>query len=262
MNTLQNTRPQLPVIPYKLGIIKQRFGLKLERSFDVQAGPMMDHPKGVTKGHTIIVPWSWFEYMRKLMTAQAWWWWKRPDMLMVNRRHKYDEMDPPELDECRFENISLPCNFIAIDQVTNTHGRVVGRSNNFDTRNLDPNKNNWFYEPYLFWKASMQNKEGVIRNVGRGLDVYTPVIRQQPEQWIFLNNVEFFPKLPFDVEYEGKIETVTGYCLLGASVLGHTETRDIPLRLCTKPGELIHPTDWKLNTKPVVVPTASSIKVT
>jgi len=251
MNTLQNRRPRLPLVPYKLGIIKQS-DKPTQRTFDPQTQPLMDYPKGRNKGHTYIVPLEWIEYMAKLMTPQAWNWWKKPDMMMVNRRHKYDEMDPPDSDECRFENIMLSCNFIAFDQMTDTHGRVVGRMNTYNTRNLNPLRNNWFYEPYLFWKASMHNQEGQVRNVGRGLDVYTPVIRQMPEQWALLDHVELFPKLPFDVEYEGKKETVTGYCLLGANVIGHAATRDIPLRLCTKPGELIHPTNWKLGTEPVI----------
>ena len=254
MTKIQSTRPRLrlPVIPYKLGIIKQRFDIATERSFDVQAGPLMDFPKGRTKGHTYTVPLEWIEYMQKLMTPDAWSWWKRPYMLMVNRRHKYDDLDPSDLDECQFENIMLPCNFIAIDQMTSTHGRVVGRMNTHDTRRLNPKKNNWFYEPYLFWKASMHNNEGLVRNVGLGFDVYTPVIRQRPEQWALLADIEFFPILPFAVEYEGRTEEVTGYCLLGASVLGHTATRDIPLRLCTKPREVIHPTIWHLDTLPVI----------
>lgn len=251
MNTLQNSLPRLPVVPYKLGIIKQS-DKPTQRSFDPQTQPLMDNPKGKNKGHTYVVPLKWIKYMAKLMTPQAWLWWKRPYAMMVNRRHKYDGMDPLDSDECRFENIMLPCNFIAFDQMTDTHGRVVGRMNTYDTTKLNPLRNNWFYEPYLFWKASMHSKEGVVRNVGRGLNVYTPVIRQKPEQWALLDYVELFPKLPFDVEYEGEKETVTGYCLLGANVIGHAATRDIPLRLCTKPDELIHPTTWKLDTEPVI----------
>jgi hypothetical protein len=252
MTIVQTTRPRLPVIPYKLGIIKQRFDMVFARSFDVQSGPLMDQPKGRNKGHTYIVPLPWIEYMQKLMTPQAWSWWKRPNMLMVNRRHKYDDLDPPDFDECRFENIMLPCNFIAFDYMTPTHGQVVGRMNTHNTKMLNPKINNWFYEPYLFWKASIHNEKGVIRNVGAGFDVYTPVIRQLPQQWALLEDIELFPKLPFIVEYEGRWEEVTGYCLLGACVLGHTATRDIPLRLCTKPQEVIHPTTWHLNTAPVV----------
>lgn len=252
MNYAIRPRPRLPVISYKLGIIKQRFDMPNIRSFDVQAGPLMDYPKGRNKGHTYIVPLAWIEYMKKLMTPQAWSWWKRPYMLMVNRRHRYDELDPPDLDECRFENIMLPCNFIAFDQMTSTHGRVVGRMNTDDPQKLHPKINNWFYQPYLFWKASMHNQEGMVRNVGKNFDVYTPVIRQLPEQWALLQDIELFPELPFAVEYEGRLEEVTGYCLLGANVLGHTETRDIPLRLCTRPRVIIHPTAWQLYTTPVI----------
>lgn len=246
------TQARLTVVPFKLGIIRQRFDIPIFRSFDPQYAPLMDEPRGRNKSSPIVVPVEWIRYMRSLMTAEAWSWWKRPFMLMVNRRHMFDDLDPPSDDECRFENIMLPCNFIAVDKVTYTHSRVVSRLNYHDTSQLDPRRNNWFFEPHLFWKASMHNAEGLVRNVGTGLDVYTPVIRQQPEQWALNAHIEFFPDPPFEVTYDGKRATVRGYCLLGASVFGSTDSQDIPLRLCVRPRVWIHPTEWKLETAPVI----------
>ena len=252
MTPLVEPSDRLPVIPYRLGIIKQKT-TPTDRTFDPQTQALMDNPIGVNKGHTYIVPLEWMNYMKRLMSDAAFRWWLYPDTMMVNRRHKYDGLEPPSDDECRFENISLPCNFIAFDQMTATHGRVVGRMNTHNTASLDPNKNNWYNEPHLFWKASMRNSEGDVRKVGSALDVYTPVIRQLPEQWANLGHIELFPPLPFFMEYEGIEEMVTGYCLQGASVYGHTLTRDIPLRLCRTSGELLHPIAWRLTTKPVPI---------
>lgn len=244
---------RLPVVPYRLAIIKQKVGEVLERTFDPQTNPTMNEPIGMNKGAPVIIPIEWIEWMRNLMDAKAHAWWIRPDMMMVNRRHKYDGLYPPSTDECRFENIMLPCNFVAIDQLTPTHARLVSRKTSDNPKLLDPKVNNWMNEPWLFWKGSAHNKEGKIIKVGTELDMFTPAIRSKPELWANRVHLEEFPELPFEVVYEGKAEIITGYCLQGASVYGHALTRDIPLRLARTAGELIHPTKWMLAEKPVPV---------
>ncbi len=246
-------KTRLPVITNRLGIVKQDLVTPLYRQWDVQAGSLMDNPKGTGKGHTYIVYWPWFEYAQRIMSKEAYNWWKREFMLVFNRNHRWDSSGGAiDSDWPRAENLCYPCNFLSFDKFTPTHARVVGHMNTLDTRILDPLKNNWYYEPHLFSKCTMHNLKGEVRNVGTSYHVYHPVIRGEPEQWAHRDRIEFFPNLPFTVIHKGKPTKVTGYCLRGANVWGHTEQEDIPLRMAHVPGELIHPyPEWKLYEKPV-----------
>lgn len=277
-----NVESRLPVIPYRLGIIKQDLQTTLERDWDVQARKMHDNSRTLTKGNTYLVNDDWVIYMKRIMTYEAWWWWIGEEfMLMINRTSKWGSGPPDE--EPKFECIGLPCNFIALDKFTTTHARVVAKDSvNYKAMQLlDHKKDNWFYKPTQYWKCTMHQLSGEVRLVGAALHVYTPVIRQQPEQWILYKDipvsgirqavnrlvgwfapsllgvpqysaVELFPELPMDVTYEGKRYTIAGYALLGASVYGHAAEMDVPLRLCRVPGELRHPCpEWKLSEKPV-----------
>jgi hypothetical protein len=250
--------PRLPVVPYQLAIITQLWEASEwdGRSQVVQACPLMDYPKGTLKGHTYLVSDDWVLYMRGLLGERAWKWWIQTDVrnyLMINRPSKWNF--DGTLDDPAFEDIALPNNFIALDAFTDTHARIVNRhSLNFEVRSLDPAKDNWFYKPWQFMMATTQ-KQTPPYEVGRIGDgsyfVYTPVIGSR-EQWIQNSRIEMFPPLPFDVEYQGKTYTITGYALLGASVYGHAADVDIPLRLVRKLGELIEPyPEWHLNTRPV-----------
>ncbi len=256
--TARPYKPRLPVIHYDLGIMTQLWQSSAwdDRSQVVQAGPLMDYPKGKLKGHTYLVSDAWVLYMKRLLAERAWKWWIVTDgvnFLMINRDSKWN--GDGNTDEPAFEDIFLPNNFVAMDKYTSTHSRIVNKhSLHFDVSSLDPDKDNWYYKPTEYWMATVQ-KTKPPHEVGRVADgsyfVYTPVIGQR-EQWIQKSRVEMFPKLPMDVTYEGKTYTITGYALLGASVYGHAAEMDVPLRLVRFIGELIHPCpEWKLSTRPV-----------
>ena len=83
-------KTRLPVITNRLGIVKQDLVTPLYRQWDVQAGSLMDNPKGTGKGHTYIVYWPWFEYAQRIMSKEAYNWWKREFMLVFNRNHRWD----------------------------------------------------------------------------------------------------------------------------------------------------------------------------
>jgi len=255
--------PQPEVLPYRLGIVKQRLPPEVDffRLFDVQYTPLQDEPKGRTKGHTVLVPDAWFVYMKKLMTTVAYDWWRHPGSLNFNKHYVNDGTPTPGKDRPYCENITMGCNFIAFDKMTETHGRVVSRSNKFDPRLLDPAKNNWYFEPHLFWKATAHNVQGKVINVGAGLNVYHPAIKNRPEQWLILEPyVELFPRLPLTVTVDGKKITVTGYILRGASVIGRTlEAGDIYLLQARVPGERVFTTpEFRLDTVSVIPPLGSS----
>ncbi len=253
--TIHHTAPvttRLPIVPYRLGIIKQDLTTEMERSIDVQARKMNDSPVIGAKGDTMVVGDEWYIYMKKLMTDAAWTWWGvAPRMLMINRVSKW--YDETSREEPRFECIALPCNFVASDQFINGFARVVARdSRNFPALSLDPAVDNWFHRPWQFWKCTAHNPAGDVFLVGTSLHVYSPVIREEEAVYIQSDFVEWFPELPRVVTYDGKAYTITDYAVQGASVYGHAAEMDIPLRLARTAGELIHPCpDWRLYERPV-----------
>jgi len=246
---------RMPVVEHTLGIIKQdllEIGADTGTSITVQARKMNDTPKIAPKGDVMVVSDAWYLYMRKLMTDAAWHWWGiTPRMLMINRESKW--FDEASTEMPKFECIALPCNFIATDYFINDFAHVLSRdSQHFDVSKLDPQKDNWYYYPWLFWKATAHNDNGDVWLVGKSLHVYTPVIREEPDVYIQKNFVEWFPPLPMNVTYQGHVYRITGYCVQGASVYGHADAFDVPLRLARAPGECIHPCpEWSLKEKPV-----------
>lgn len=246
---------RLPVVPYKLGIIKQDFDFTdTGMTITVQARKMNDTPKIGSKGDVMVVSDKWYGYMKKLMTQKAWeWWGVIPFYLMINRHSKWSEAGNTEMP--KFECIALPNNFITADYFVNGFAHVIARdSRNFNTDVLNPEVDNWFYKPWQFWKCTAHNDNGEVFLVGASLHVYSPVIREEADIYIQENFVEWFPPLPMNVTYQGNTHMITGYCLKGASVYGHAETMDIPLRLARVPGELLHPCpEWILRELPVPV---------
>ena len=239
---------RLPVSPYPLGIIKMRTD-PLQRENDPQTLAMMDYPSGSNKGHTIHILRAMYDYLKKIQSAKAHAWLFRPQTMMTNKPHEWDGTG--NNDPCMFENIGLPCNFVAMMEFTITHARVVSRLNTADLSTLDPAWHNWEHMPTEFWKATMRNADGRVFKVGSGLDVYTMVVRQLPGLWIPLRDVERFPTLPMVVTYEGTPYTIDGYCVKGNEVYGHTADFDVPLRTVGKDG-LQHPCpEWTLITPPV-----------
>lgn len=250
--------PRLPIVPYDLGIITQLWETSAwdGDSQVVQACPLMDYPQGRLKGHTYLVSDAWVLYMKRILTDKAWKWWIQTDVrnyLMINRGSKWNF--DGNTDEPAFEDIALPNNFVAMDIHTYTHSRIINKhSLHFDVSTLDPAKDNWFHKPTEYWMATTQRNAPPheVRRIADGTYfVYTPVIGQR-EQWIQRARVEYFPKLPMDVTYQGRRYTITGYILQGASVYGHAAEMDIPLRLVRFIGELIEPCpEWHLQTRPV-----------
>ena len=259
---VQYEKKRLPVVPYKLGIVKEDLRKDMAETGTentVQVRKAHDNPKPIetVKGDTIVVSDAWYYYMRKLMTEKAWEWWGVLGFLLMKNRTDDHWAQPEKYPNAlpRFECIVLPLNFIASDKVTGDYSRIIARdSRNFKTSTLDPKIDNWFYRPWQFSKATTHKTltGGGINLVGSGFHVYTPIIREEPELWVRTDFVEWFPSLPMDVTYQGRKYNITGYCLQGASVYGHAEEMDIPLRLVRKPGELEHPCpEWTLHELPV-----------
>lgn len=244
-----------PTYVARYGIIRLPVVTSTERTFDPATGAAMDHPLGTNKGHTMIIPLAWYNYLKLIQSPAAHNWIFTPNSMMTNLPHWLDGVTggTEATDPIRFECLILPCNFFEMVSETDTHVQIGARTTQSATaRALNPEINNWHNEPHLFWKAQMRNVAGDLRNVGNALDAYTAVMKQLPELWVHKKDVEMFPALPFEIVHDLVSVTVTSYRLEGASVYGRTNAGEIPLRLVRRPGEWIQNPNWKLTTKPVV----------
>ncbi len=196
-----------------------------------------DLPTRPNKGHTIPVTNQWRRYLPKIQTAQAYNWLVEPYTLWINRT---DWMC-----ECIGSGYG---NFVEIigKSPDGQYYEIRASAYNANLDTTDPAVFNWFKFPQLFGKCTARRKDGSILNVGAGLDVYMPIIKQTETLWVYAAEVELFPAYPTGVD---------GYVLQGASIYGHTKSDQlIPLRLARKAGELIEPTDWHLKTGSVIPP--------
>lgn len=246
------------VFPHRLAIIKQgEYWLIPDGRSDPQTQAAQDNPIGISKGHTIQFDDSWFSYAKKIMTDSAYSWWSTPFTQVFNRHHRLDGCNPRnndgDTDEPRAENMIMPGNILALDKFTQTHARIICRDSMQAPVNLNPLVDNWKTKPTEWMMSTMVDNNGVVRLVGSGRYVFTPVVKRLAERWCALIHIELFPPLPFDVTYDGSLEHVTGYCIEGTDVWGHAETRDIPLRLVGQDRVPVHPCDgWSLSSKPVI----------
>ena len=195
-------------------------------------------PTRPNKGDTIPVTTGWQNYLKKIQTASAYKWLITPYTLWINRT------------DFRCECIGAGYgNFIEIigQSLDGNYYQIRSSKYDADLVNYDPAVFNWYNFPQLFGKCTARRKDNTILNVGAGLDVYMPIIKKTPTLWVAAADVELFPKYPIGV---------SGYVLYGASVYGFTGAGDmlLPLRIARKPGELIHPTEWHLQTGSVIPP--------
>jgi hypothetical protein len=205
-----------------------------------------DYPTNLQKGDKVTINKSIFAHMQKIQSIDAYNWTVRPYMLWINRRYVDDCFGAPWVNDDgspidilpRAECISGFGNFVEILDTVNGYHLIKAIPNTTDFSKYDETFN-WFNHPELWVKQSARNKAGGIYNVGTGYDAYFPLLKAKEHLWIHSSFCELFPPSP---------ET-GGFILQGCSV--YTATMQ-PLRLARKPGELIEPTGWHLNTRGVV----------
>lgn len=212
-------------------------------SIEVNSTPLHDtiHP---TKGDTITAYPSIMRRMAKVQTASAYGWTVRPFMLWVNRRYDGDPLGSVYGEDGvdrypKAECVTAYGNFVEIINEVGDYFEIRARSNQEDWDSFGDDFDWWHY-PHLWVKQSARNKSTPpkIFNVGLGYDAYFPLLKAKVGLWILKKDVEVLPPSP-----DG------GYILQGMSV--YTAGMK-PLRLARKPGELIYPTSWKINTAGVV----------
>lgn len=235
-----------PVIKNRVGIIKSLPDHFADpRDSEVNVTALQDnfpYPKSVLKGDKITVYPSIMRHMKKIQSAEAYDWTVRPFMLWINRNYIGDSLgggdDPDPLPRC--ECINAYGNFVEIIGEVNGFYLLKALSNQTNFDQFDTSYN-WFNYPTQWVKQSARNKKipPDIFNVGDGFDAYFPMIKEEPNLWIYSGDVELLPPSP-----DG------GYILQGMSV--YTAGMQ-PLRLARKPGELLYPTaGWSIQTRGVI----------
>lgn len=210
------------------------------RPIEVNAVAWQDSnpPTRPNKGHTIPVTTKWQTYLQKIQTAAAYKWLVTPYTLWINRTDW----------QCECIGAGYG-NFVEIigRSADGKYYQIRSTPYNADLTSANPAVFNWFNFPQLFGKCTARRKDGTILNVGAGLDVYMPIIKQTETLWVYAAEVELFPAFP---------NNIVGYVLQGASVYGYSIFHElIPLRLARKAGELIEPlAGWSLKTGSVIPP--------
>lgn len=241
------------LITNKLAIVSRLETLFLDpRDIEVNAVAYQDAdiPVSPNKGHTIPVLPAMREYLKKIQSVQAYKWLMQPWMLWINRSYVGDGEDATDKDavpmaECIGAGYG---NFVEIiGEITTRAGKFyeLRAFSHDDPMNYNP-LINWYNRPTLFGKCTARRRaDGSILNVGDGFDVYFPNLKREAHCWISAADVELFPPPPYGV---------LNYAVQGASIFGWTGWEYIPLRIAERPGQLEHPTDWKLQTGSVIPP--------
>ena len=236
-----------PIITHRVAIVSNlpdQFADPL--AIEVNSTKLHDalHP---TKGDTITVFPSTLSHMRRIQSESAYKWTVRPWMLWTNMRYVGDPFGEPWTNKdgspvnkyLTAECITGYGNFVEILDEIGEYYEIRATPTNADWDKFDETFN-WFNYPCLWVKQSARNKKTPpdIFNVGNGYDAFFPVLKETPKLYILKSNVELLPPSP-----DG------GYVLQGMSV--YTAGMQ-PLRLARKPGELIYPTSWRINTAGVI----------
>ena len=235
--------------PYKFAIVKHGVYVPENEwgiTFYPDARPMQDRPQGTGKGDTIPVLNPWWEYMQKINSPDGYSYNRSVGALWINI--EYRDANGNQIKIPRAESIHCGGNFIAYEEETNTHVKLISYDYRMKTSGLNPSVDNWQMKPYLFWKAVAVSSDGKLLNPhvkGKGIDIYFPLIRNT-DLWMNKNDLELFPSPPDGVQYY----------LRGVNVYGlHAQRGDLlPLLTITNGVRKLH-TDWfRLSTVGVIPP--------
>lgn len=227
---------------------------------EVMAAPVNDQdvPIKFGKGSPILCR-SFFSFMSKIQTPQAFRWAVEPNILWINERYFEDSFWPnfdpqgnaPDAREPISECIYYPCNFIAWDFRQGDWFHLISYRNTEPP--TDPFADNWITKPWLWGKAQARNiRDSHLSNPGLGLDVYLPLIKKTLHTWMHISQLEMLPSLPYTLS-DGQV--VVSYQLRGTDVIGITKTGTfLYLRAVTKFGGMSEPYSWHLQTPPCIPP--------
>ena len=243
-------RPEVVAVRY--GIIKHDARDIAGQRIAPDTSHSPDLPIGTGQGNRIIVPPPWWRYFEKVLDQRNMKFAKSVGWMWINKPYNWSDGEP-----ARADSINCGGNFFAYTDRTPTHLRQVTYSNQMDTNLLDPQIDNWMFDPALWFKGVAIDRDGRLYNIGGGDDYYLPNLRNGSVtgvcRWVPAEFAELFPELPIIITGVG---TVVRYKLLGASVIGILQNgEEVWLRKATKPGELIqaHP-EWQLQEYGVIPP--------
>lgn len=171
---------------------EEREGLKVSPS----TVPMPDQPKGDSKGATIPILTPWQDYIGLINNKRGRDWAMSENWMWINIRYKQEGKTP------QAESIHCGGNYVTWDEETATHIRLVSyHYQDKPMQFLNPQVDNWHYNPHMFWKPCCVDADGKIYRMGNGIDAYIPLIAKT-QLWLPKMGVEFFPTLPAGYTYE------------------------------------------------------------
>jgi len=191
------------------------------------AQPMQDQPAGDSKGSTIPILDDWWNYIADTNDTAGYMYALSVGALWINIEYRTEIKTP------RAESVMSAYNYIAWDEETNTHVKLLSYSWHRGSYGLVPEVDCWKHKPYMFWKCAAYNEIGDVFKVANGVDCYIPRIHNT-ELWMNKSYIEAFPVGP-DYRFSG-IEVFDG---------------DQPL-LVYNNGVRSFPTAWHIETKNVV----------
>jgi len=164
-----------------------------------------DRPIGEEQGNKIPVTQEWWDYIKKLNSPGGYAWARSVYTMWINT--PYDQTIIPDTvaEMAKSESINCGGNFIAYDEETATHVRMLSWDWRFNPLVLSPTVDNWMNFPYLFWKAALVNIDyKIINPVSKGvpIDVYIPCLCLT-ETWINKKLIEKFPETGADYRLRG-----------------------------------------------------------
>ena len=140
--------------------------------------PMQDEPRGDGKGQPIFIEQPIWDYLKKINSADGYRYAKSIGNLWMNR------------DDGKVETVICGDNYVTWDMETDTHIRVISYPVTFDTTQLNPSVDNWFYKRHLFWRATTIDGYGNISKPGGALDVYFMLVHGKNRLWMNKKDLE------------------------------------------------------------------------
>jgi hypothetical protein len=162
-----------------------------ELTFVPDTAPLQDSPSGTGKGATLTIRENVWRYIEKINPLKAdYGYVRKPHAMWINIEYEEDTL----YSAARAESISCGCNIVAYTEETNTHIKLLARPTDFDFSNLNPAVDNWYYRPYMYFKAQAIRKDWRFAKVANAQDVYIPLLYNPgSELWIEKSMIELFP---------------------------------------------------------------------
>lgn len=146
---------------------------------------MQNRPIGDGKGASMPVQNYWWDYIRKINTADGFAAAQSVGVLWGNNQ--------PEAGKLRMvETVMSGGNLVAFDEETTTHIAPLYYDMNFPPIHLHPLADNWYWKPWRFWKQYSYDSAGVTNKILNGVDSQIPLLGTA-KLWLPKKNITILP---------------------------------------------------------------------